>query len=787
VNDSISIQIKHLYVGNIVSSQIVRRKYPIANDTIFLKIPISNSVGEHQISVDLDYNGLIVESSESDNLTNYYFTVATTDFKILHPAQNSISSVTQAVFLNPTVNSGSNSTVIFELDTLSNFSHAQQFSQSLQQFASIFPLPGLKKSKRYYWRIKISNSSHDWTTGSFYSGDSSSTAFGQIDSVSWKQNTFLRAAYSLDSGARIIDTRFTIKALSAGLNDGNTGSIEVNGNNVILPNFGVGHNIAVLDTVSFAVRSQRRFDIATNPDESDSLTQFISAIPNGLFVVDVVVDDGANNLKQSTRDALKTIGSKFIDQVSFRDSWSIIGKKGAVVGSVPEIYKAAGAGSATAETTIIRIEKSGVIVTPVLGPFTSLSTLSLDGTIPAGAQLKVQFVGISQTNSIDTLVTGVNQNSISLNSINTKQYRYGKLVFNLSNGSLFKTLRSISSINSPILKSWKISATPSTELAVSSQSSSINNTQVMEGETFEFTSKVYNISTTNADSVSVQLKTTSSGIDQILKQQKFITIPANDSVTFSFPYNTRGRRGNHAFTFEIDPADSVAEQTKSNNSVTIPYVVQPDTLRPTLQVTFDGAQIVNGDYVGNHPEIKIRYIDNNPSNLLSSDTLNFRITLNNVHVPFNKGTAELLNMNSAGKADVRWTPELAAGENFIEISAKDISENYSDTIQIYVNVANEFRIMDIFNLPNPFNSFTHFTFNLAGPTNPDEILIKIYTVAGRLIQEISTPGIIGFNKIPWDGRDKDGDQIGNGVYLYKVIVKQGGKQIEGLSKLVKMR
>jgi hypothetical protein len=37
------------------------------------------------------------------------------------------------------------------------------------------------------------------------------------------------------------------------------------------------------------------------------------------------------------------------------------------------------------------------------------------------------------------------------------------------------------------------------------------------------------------------------------------------------------------------------------------------------------------------------------------------------------------------------------------------------------------------------------------------------------------------------GRDKDGDQIGNGVYLYKVIIKQGEKQIESISKLVKMR
>jgi flagellar hook assembly protein FlgD len=26
-------------------------------------------------------------------------------------------------------------------------------------------------------------------------------------------------------------------------------------------------------------------------------------------------------------------------------------------------------------------------------------------------------------------------------------------------------------------------------------------------------------------------------------------------------------------------------------------------------------------------------------------------------------------------------------------------------------------------------------------------------------------------KINWDGRDEDGDQLGNGTYLYKLIVK----------------
>lgn len=787
VNDSISIQIKHFYQSNLQATQIVRRKYPISNDTFSVKIPILKRAGEHQVSAELDYNGLIVESSESDNQSSYFFNVATTDFKVIHPAPNSISTIDKIIFLNPTINTGSNTTVSLEIDSLQTFSTAQSFSKQLETFATSFSLPNLKKLKRYFWRVKILNSGRDWTTGSFFSGDSSLSALGQLDSVAWKENVFTRVEFSSDSGARIVDTKISLKASSAGFSDGNNGLIEVNGVNVITSILGSGHNVVVLDSTTFAVQKQRRFDLAANADESDSLTNFIQSLNNGVIVIDVVVDEGANNLSQSTRNALKTIGSAHIDQLGFRDSWAIIGRKGAAIGSVPEILKIQSSGIALVDTTIIRSEKSGMVVTPLLGPFNTLSQLVLESTVPIGSQLKIQFVGLTQSNTFDTLLTVTNQNSISLSSIDPNQYRYGKLVFHFSKPSSFRATRSLSTVGSPILKSWKMTAAPSTELAVSSLSTTIDRSQVMEGESIEFFGKVFNVSTVTADSVTVQLKTNASGIDNILKQQRFISIPANDSVTFSFSYNTRGKRGNHAFTFEIDPSDSVAEQTKSNNSVTIPYIVHPDTLRPTVQITFDGMQVVNGDYVSQNPLINIRYIDNNPAALLPADTTKFKIRLNNILVPFIAGEAELLTSNSPGKADVRWTPKLSGGENIIQISAQDVSDNNSDTILLYVNVATEFRLMDIYNLPNPFSNTTHFTFNLAGPTNPDEVTIKIYTVAGRLIQELNTTGFIGFNKILWDGRDRDGDQIGNGVYLYKVIVKQGSKQVEGLSKLVKMR
>ena len=76
---------------------------------------------------------------------------------------------------------------------------------------------------------------------------------------------------------------------------------------------------------------------------------------------------------------------------------------------------------------------------------------------------------------------------------------------------------------------------------------------------------------------------------------------------------------------------------------------------------------------------------------------------------------------------------------------------------------------------------------MLGPVKPDEMTIRVFTVAGRLIQDIPYACKIGCNTIPWDGRDKDGNEIANGMYFYKIIVKRGDKQTHSVGKLEKMK
>jgi flagellar hook assembly protein FlgD len=93
------------------------------------------------------------------------------------------------------------------------------------------------------------------------------------------------------------------------------------------------------------------------------------------------------------------------------------------------------------------------------------------------------------------------------------------------------------------------------------------------------------------------------------------------------------------------------------------------------------------------------------------------------------------------------------------------------------------------NFPNPFSRSTTFTFQRPS-TEPVEVEVKIYTLSGRLIQVLQ-PGSSTdrFVQIPWDGRDRDGSEVANGVYFYKVITRSltEGKSVEAIGKLAVLR
>lgn len=82
------------------------------------------------------------------------------------------------------------------------------------------------------------------------------------------------------------------------------------------------------------------------------------------------------------------------------------------------------------------------------------------------------------------------------------------------------------------------------------------------------------------------------------------------------------------------------------------------------------------------------------------------------------------------------------------------------------------KILDMYNIPNPFKAETAIFYRLG--FQADEVAIRIYTTSGKLIRTLRDLPVrpsLGTPAAIWDGRDEDNDPVGNGLYFYKLIVK----------------
>lgn len=137
------------------------------------------------------------------------------------------------------------------------------------------------------------------------------------------------------------------------------------------------------------------------------------------------------------------------------------------------------------------------------------------------------------------------------------------------------------------------------------------------------------------------------------------------------------------------------------------------------------------------------------------------------------------DIDSGGKTgEVRYKfSNLGTGEYKIKIKAWDVFNNPSEKSSYFTVISGEtMEVRNVWNYPNPFSSGTTFLFDHSENEAVD-VNIKIFSIAGRLINEISKNDINEkYIKIEWDGRDREGALLANGTYLYKLTVKRAGDQ-----------
>jgi hypothetical protein len=382
----------------------------------------------------------------------------------------------------------------------------------------------------------------------------------------------------------------------------------------------------------------------------------------------------------------------------------------------------------------------------------------------------------------DTLNNLKLENGVAdLSSVDAKKYPYIKIKCDFSTPI---------KITSPVVKSIDVTYKNPTELATNYQVVSVAKDTVDQGENVALSFRIYNVGESRAENfkVNVELIRKDNSHEKIF-ETTVDSLGSEQKKLFNLLYNTANISGSIQLNINIDPENKILELYKDNNLYSVSVYVKPNTMPASVKLTFDGNDIINGDFVSANPNIRIEL--NDQSLIPIRDTTAVQMFLNNKQIYFiNNSNLNYSFSASNPKFAVDYKPTLESGYYTFKVIGRNATGQVIDSAGITrkFEVRKNLQLLDIYNYPNPFKDETFFTFKLT--QLPDELKIKIFTLAGRMIKEFNLTSAelkYDFNKIYWDGRDTDGDLVANGVYLYKIISKKGSELAQTIQKLAVVR
>ncbi len=789
-DDSLEISIKDEYLGSIIFNSTRLRKMPNLNDTLLFSIPIEFKSGLHSVSIVLDPDNKVDELNENDNQITIPIKVNSSSFRPLLADRYYAVANDKINVLNPQIDTENPiENLYFRVSSDPDFDGAASQQAHLDTFVTAIPLDSLAYEERYWYQTNTANTDNDWST--------SYSFIKSLKSENWlwentKPVNFEFNGMSYDSNNLIIklDTLVnSLKLTSAGSSDGKFASMEINGLEKLPNTFFWGIVGIILNPETYLPTDFRYFTFPRT-ESGDSLITFLNKLPDSTLIALAVCDDAAQSVlgyspPSAVREAIKRVGSILIDSVRYRESWCIIGKKGAPAGSVPEVYTGQFEGPAIIELSKDFIGEEGTFITPDIGPSAYWNKITIENDRPSGSGIQLTPITFNGEN-YDTLdMVDVNQNSIPLSFLNTEEVHSARFII---------TMQSSSDGISPSIKSLGVNYNGVAELGLNYQVVSVQRDTIIQGETNKLNFRVFNVGETSADSFNINVELLKpDNTTKLLERLENVIIPAMDDRMFEMkltPDYDDGW-GNMAFNISVDTDDKILELYEDNNFYSIPFYIEEDTVVTSLSeallaVTFDGMDINDGDYISPTPSIIIDLTY--PSWFSTSDTNAVNFSINGEPVSLSR----IMTSNDAVNNQMHYSynPKFSNGEYVLRVFGKDQS-GQTQSIPSYEKmflVSNELKILDTYNYPNPFRDDTHFTFRLTNV--PEELYIKVYTVAGRLIRKLEVDRTnlkTDFNHIPWDGRDEDGDLIANGVYLYRIYAKSGDETFKVTQKLAVVR
>lgn len=427
---------------------------------------------------------------------------------------------------------------------------------------------------------------------------------------------------------------------------------------------------------------------------------------------------------------------------------------------------------------------SGTVASEPIGPARSWEALQwqLDDYDSASDEISIDVIGIRTDSTEQVLAENVMALDTSLSFVQADSFPYLRLRFNSVDTS-FKT--------APDIAYWRVLYTGLPEMALNPNLRfQLDSDTLQQGDQLKLEIGLENISTYDMDSLLLRYRIVDKTNEELIINKRLQALPKGDSLVAIMEVDTRDFVNDYSLIIEANPDKNQPELFHFNNVGITEFFVKQDQKNPLLDVTFDGIHIMNGDLVSSKPFIVVRLEDDNPF-LELGDTSLFKLFLKYPSetelrpIAFDSGVVQFYpavrgDLEEGNEAKIEIRPDLLVDGTYeLVVQAEDFTGNQSGRIdyKIAFQVISKSMISNVFNYPNPFSTSTQFVYTLTGDRAPDYFKIQIMTVSGRVVKEITQaelgPLRPGTNRTEytWDGTDEFGDQLANGVYLYRVVTR----------------
>ena len=221
------------------------------------------------------------------------------------------------------------------------------------------------------------------------------------------------------------------------------------------------------------------------------------------------------------------------------------------------------------------------------------------------------------------------------------------------------------------------------------------------------------------------------------------------------------------FLFNTSPVGTI--QTTTSYLGTITCLQSEDTVPPNIQLTIGNQDhFVSGDPVDASPLIQATLTDPRGIDYITRP-IQLQLGRLGEFQPIPETEYKLTQHPGSKQLVLTYnSPELEPREYQLRLTASDLDGNIGES-EIAFQVHGKLQLVEPLNYPNPFKSDTIVTCELTRPA--ESLTLKIYTLTGRLIRELQAEATAGFIQLKWDGKDDDGNEVANGVYYGKMIVK----------------